>query len=233
MRNLSTEQIIQLNQYSVYAEKPDHPVFTLEEIMDAAKTADCLKTVEVISGSPNSVVAASFFMRRYGMFAAMQLTNLTKYEEMWQGTPRRLTFGAKVEYGNRTVSTYTDEADWKLVDHREEAIRSLLIQANSLIQQIREAAAVSPLTLWENIFGFLLWQYHVMLNHPATASEARDDLNILKDDQTWAGIAPYSRFAKYLNGSEPSALLNTTVRTTCCFSKDVPGLIQCGFCPLK
>ncbi|QTD40385.1 hypothetical protein [Sporosarcina sp. Te-1] len=233
MRNLSTEQITQLNRYSVYVEKPDHFVFTLEDMMDAAKTADCLKTVEVISGSPNTVVAASFFMRRYGMFCAMQLTNLTMYDDMWQGTIDRLAFGAREEYGNRTVSTFTEEADWKPVDNRTEAIRSLLVQANSLISQIRKAVAVSPLTLWENIFGFLLWEYHVMLNHPATATEAREDLETLKDDHIWAGIAPYSRFAKYLNGSEPSALLNTTVRTTCCFSKDVPGLMQCGFCPLK
>ena len=38
------------------------------------------------------------------------------------------------------------------------------------------------LTLWENIFGFLLWQYHVLLSNPGTAEEARADLNMLKDD---------------------------------------------------
>ena len=63
--------------------------------------------------------------------------------------------------------------------------------------------------------------------------EARADLDMLKDDAFWEGIAPASLFAAYLNGREPSALLNTEVRTTCCFSKDVPGLMQCGFCPLK
>ena len=63
--------------------------------------------------------------------------------------------------------------------------------------------------------------------------EARADFDMLKDDAFWEGIAPRSLFATYLKGCEPSALLNTEVRTTCCFSKDVPGLMQCGFCPLK
>jgi ferric iron reductase protein FhuF len=130
---------------------------------------------------------------------------------------------------------FVERKDWRSVDEEEhrEIIRKILLQADAVIRQIRTVASVSPLTLWENIFGFLLWQYHVMLNNPGTMAEAREDLNILKNDETWKDIAPRSLFATYLQGCEPSELLNTTVRTTCCLSKDVPGLIQCGFCPLK
>ena len=111
--------------------------------------------------------------------------------------------------------------------------RILQDECGAVIRQIRTVTSISPLTLWENIFGFLLWQYHVLLANPGTSVEARADLDILKDDTLWEGIAPRSLFATYLKGCEPSALLNTEVRTTCCFSKDVPGLMQCGFCPLK
>ena len=85
--------------------------------------------------------------------------------------------------------------------------------------------------MWENVFGFLLWHYAVMLSRPSTAKQARIDLEILKSDEVWEGIAPQSLFNTYLKGLEPAQLLNTTVRTTCCFSKDVPGLLKCGFCP--
>lgn len=235
MTKLSAEQIRQLNSYSVYVNPPLHPIFTLQDLLNNEKTSDCMKSVQIVSGSPNTTVAASFFMRRVGMFINMQLYNLAAYDEVWDGDDVKMYFGAIEEYGNKTVSTFVAEEDWKSVDETEhpDAIRNILLLASKLIRQIRTVTSVSPLTLWENIFGFLLWQYHVLLENPATSDAARTDLNCLKDDETWKGIAAKSLFAKYLNGHEPSELLNTTVRTTCCFSKDVPGLMQCGFCPLK
>lgn len=175
-------------------------------------------------------------MRRLGMFVAMQFTNLATYDEVWDGETNRLAFGAKEEYGKLAISTFASAEDWRYVedDERRDVFRRILVeQCSTVIKQLRTVAPVSPLTLWENIFGFLLWQYNVLLSNPGTAEEARADLNTLKDDVLWEGIAPRSLFASYLKGCEPAALLNTEVRTTCCFSKDVPGLMQCGFCPLK
>ncbi|MDN4606251.1 hypothetical protein [Sporosarcina highlanderae] len=234
MTKLSAEQIRQLNSYSVYLTSPAHRLFTLHDLMDNTKTADCIKAVQTVSGSPNMTVAASFFMRRVGMFINMQMYNLATSDEMWNGDESKMCFGAIEEYGNKTVSTFVVENDWKLVDedkHRD-IIRKILLWANKIIRQIRTVTTISPLTLWENIFGFLLWQYHVMLENPATSDTARADFIILKEDETWKDIASKSLFAKFLNGHEPSELLNTTVRKTCCFSKDVPKLMQCGFCPL-
>ena len=170
------------------------------------------------------------------MFIAMQFYNLAAYDEVWKGENDRLVFGAKEEYGKLAVSTFAHSEDWQEVenDERRGMIRRILKdECDAVIRQIRTVSSVSPLTLWENIFGFLVWQYHVLLSNQSTADEGRADLNMLKDDTLWEGIAPHSLFAVYLNRREPSALLNTEVRTTCCFSKDVPGLMQCGFCPLK
>ena len=233
MTNLTNEQIRQLNNYSVYIGSPKYPLFTLNDLL--AKTEDCLSAVQTISGSPNKTVAASFLLRRLGMFINIQLLNLATYDEIWDGDEKRLRFGAVEEYGNRTVSIFAEKDDWKSVDEQDhcDTIRKILLQADAVIRQIRTVASVSPLTLWENIFGFLLWQYHVMLANPGTSNEARADMNILKNNETWKDIAPRSLFATYLHGCEPSELLNRTVRTTCCLSKDVPGLMQCGFCPLK
>lgn len=235
MTNLTSNQIRQLNSYSVYINLPNQPLFTLEDLLNGQKTKACLSAVHTVSNSPNTTVAASFFMRRIGMFINMQLYNLAAYDEIWDGDATKISFGAIEEYGNRTVSTFVSADDWHSVDEDEhrDVIRKILLQADKIIRQIRTVTSVSPLILWENIFGFLLWQYHVMLNDPSMSEEARADLNCLKDDETWKGIARHSLFKVFLKGSEPSELLNSTVRTTCCLSKDVPGLTQCGFCPLK
>lgn len=235
MTNLTTEQRRQLNSYSVYTEPCAHPLFTFADLLDSTKTARCVEIIQAVSQSPNESVAISYFMRRFGMFIAMQLTQLASYDEGWRGDYTHLQFGAIKEYGKVNISTFTRDDDWDIVDdsNRKEVIRTLLEESHALIQQFRTVTAISPITLWENIFGFLLWQYYVLLENPATADEARADFEALKQDALWVGIANQSRFATYLKGSEPKTLLNTEVRTTCCFSKDVPGLMQCGFCPLK
>ncbi|WP_318614769.1 hypothetical protein [Sporosarcina sp. YIM B06819] len=222
--------------YSIYTETPERKLFTLETLLDTDKIEDTLNIIQAVSGSPNQTVAASYFMRRLGMFVAMQFTNLATYDEVWDGEKDRLAFGAKEEYKKLAISTFAFAEDWRYVEdnERRDVIRRILVeQCSAVIKQLRTVASVSPLTLWENIFGFLLWQYHVLLSNTGTAEEARADLDMLLDDALWESIAPRSLFASYLKGCEPSALLNTEVRTTCCFSKDVPGLIQCGFCPLK
>ena len=61
-----------------------------------------------------------------------------------------------------------------------EIIRKILLQADAVIRQIRTVTSVSPLTLWENIFGFLLWQYHVMLANPSTSDEARSGFELIE-----------------------------------------------------
>jgi ferric iron reductase protein FhuF len=234
MTKLTADQIKQLNMYSIYTDKPERKLFTLADFL-GDQTEDALTAAQAISRSPNKTVAASYFIRRFGMFIAMQFYNLAMYDEIWDGELERLTFGAKEEFGNMTVSMFANTEDWRSVedDERNAIIRDILKnQCDAVIRQTRTAANVSSLTLWESVFGFLLWHYHVLLENPGTVDEARADLHLLKDDVLWEGIAPRSLFAVYLKGLEPSALLNTVVRTTCCLSKDVPGLMQCGFCPL-
>lgn len=236
MTKLTSDQINQLNMYSVYVEKPQQPLFTFEDVLDPLQIDPILHTVQSISNSPNRTVAASFFLRRFGLFISMQFYQLAVYEEIWQGVPNHLLFGEKHEHGTQTVSLFVREQDWIEIaeDQHKQAIEMILHeQCQPIIQQVRTVTNISARTLWENIFGYLLWHYHVLLENPVTEEKAREDLNLLKNDSLWKGISKTSLFANYLKGSEPSALLNTPVRTTCCFSKDVPGLMQCGFCPLK
>ena len=235
MTILTAYQISQLHSNGVYTTPPEHPLFSLETVQEPTNREDILNVLQSVSQSPNTTVAASFFMRRYGMFTAMQLVQFVVYEEFWQGEPSELQFGAIQEFGNRTVSTFPNSSGWKEVSIEDAAtiVRQLLSQIQSMVKALRSVVPISKNVLWENVFGFWLWQFHVLLNDPTTSEEARIVINLLKKNENWDGIAQESKFASYLNGSEPSDLLNTTVRKTCCLSKDVPGLMQCGFCPLK
>ncbi|WP_432353548.1 hypothetical protein [Sporosarcina sp. A2] len=235
MTTFTANQISQLHSNGVYTTSPEHPLFSLETLVTPINGNDVISVLQTVSQSPNTTVAASYFMRRYGMFTAMQLVQYIQYEEFWVGGADELQFGAIQEYGNLSVSTFPSNHGWTpiTIENSEEIVRMLLVQIQRVIEALRTSASISPNVLWENVFGFWLWQFHVMLNDPTCYSEARFVLNQLNDDSNWVGISLHSRFSSYLNGSEPTGLLNSTVRKTCCLSKDVPGLMQCGFCPLK
>ena len=234
MMNLTYEMTRQLNSYSIYIGEPAHPLFTLKTLKSDPESA--LRLVRAVSGADNPAVAASYFTRRIGMFTAMQLYALMVYEEVWNGPDDALQFGAAEEYGKLSVSTFLSGGDYVMADEadRTEIVRDLLRNyVKEVSDALRQVSAVPSLTHWENLFGFLLYHLHVLLSDPGTAEEAESVMEILKDARTWEGLAKEPLFAKYLRGSHPSLLLNTTVRTTCCHSKDVPGLMQCGYCPLK
>ncbi len=235
MTNLTANQLAQLHSNGVYTTVPEHPIITLAALQKIKHTDEFLTAVQAVSGCPNKTVAASFFMRRYGMFTAMQLWQFVSYEELWSGGPEELVFGAVEEFGNRTISAFPKLSAWQETEaaRREETVRDLLLQILSVVESLRSSSSISAAVLWENVFGFWLWQFHVLLQSPENAEEARLLFDCLKDDDIWTGIAGQSLFARYLQGREPSELLNTVVRKTCCLSKDVPGLMQCGFCPLK
>jgi ferric iron reductase protein FhuF len=231
MTTLTNDQIRQLNMYSTYVSPAAHQLFTLEQ----AHTIDILPVIKTVTNIEKSAVAASYFMRRYGMFISTQFVMLITYEEMWMGKPSDIQFGAILEYGNMSVSTFVSAKDYH--DISSTSLKDLIHlilhdEVHSMILTLRNYSSISPLTLWENVFGFLLWHFHVLLNNPSTADKARQVLNLLKEEEMWHGISSQSLFKNYLKGYEPSQVLNTKVRTTCCFSKDVPGLQACGFCPL-
>lgn len=236
MGALTADQLKQLNMYSVYIDKPEHPLFTLYDVLTGNQTDMILQKTIDISQSPNKTVAASYFLRRFGLFISMQFYQLATYDEIWQGDHKHFSFAKNHEFGNQTVSMFVRSEDWIDVSSmkREDVIHFILHdQCHAIIKQMRTVTNLSTLTFWENIFGYLLWHYYVLLENPATADEARGDLELLKKDPLWQGISDTSLFATYLKGSEPADLLNRPVRTTCCFSKDVPGLMECGFCPIK
>ncbi|MBE3102851.1 MAG: hypothetical protein IMZ40_01285, partial [Bacilli bacterium] len=102
MTTLTNDQIRQLNMYSIYTTPPAHPLFTRKQLTDI----DVLTIVQAVTGIENRAVAASYLMRRYGMFASTQFVMLATYDELWLADYDDLLFGANVEYGNKGISIY-------------------------------------------------------------------------------------------------------------------------------
>ena len=166
----------------------------------------------------------------------MQFYMLAAYDEIWDGNFKDIRFAVVEEYGMRTLGTFITATDFRYVedDERERVITNILYkQCHEIIQQLRKTTTISPLTLWENIFGYMLWHYHTLLENPALADRAYEDLEILESEKVWSYFSQKSLFKSYTGGLNPSQLINVPVRKSCCLSKDIPGLMACGFCPVK
>lgn len=236
MSGLSQDQLQQLNSYSNYVDDDQKKIFNLQQLFDDSFLDDAKNILKAVSQNDTDAVAISYFSRRYGMFVAMQLYMLTVYDEVWNGNFTDLEFGVRDEFGRPSLCMFTKSEDWTMIDddERQETVASILkTQCHDVFQQLKKMGTLSPLTHWENVFGYMLWHYHTLLSSPATEDEAREYLAILEDDATWADFSEKSRFYTYTGGNHPSSLINMPVRKSCCFSKDVPGLMICGFCPLK
>lgn len=236
MSSLSRDQLIQLGSYSIYPDEIEQKLFSLQDVLDQQKGSDILNMSKVFSENDNDTVALSYFTKRYGMFISMQFYMMIAYEECWQGTPDGIGFIAREEFGRRSLSMTARSADWDFVDEDErfEAVRTILHeQCYPVIQALRNITSISPLLIWENIFGYMLWHFHTLSQNAMTTDATIEVLDILEGTDAWAGISEQSIWHRYTNGVHPSSLINVPVRKTCCFSKDVPGLMVCGFCPLK
>ncbi|MEL3959923.1 Fe-S oxidoreductase [Lysinibacillus endophyticus] len=235
MPALTYDQIRILNSYSVFTEDTERTLFTLENLHKDFFIKDFRNLMMGITQAATEAAAISHFGRRYGMFVAMQFYMLAVYDEIWDGKLDDVRFSLINEYGNNTLGTFITPKDFRYVEDKERSsvIKKLLIQCHLVFQQLRKATSVSPLTLWENVFGYMLWNYHELLENPLLADRAFEDIEILEDEETWELFSSKSLFYQYTGGKNPSSLVNQPLRKSCCFSKDIPGLTACEFCPMK
>ncbi|MEG0472860.1 MAG: Fe-S oxidoreductase [Solibacillus sp.] len=235
MPALSYDQVRQLNSYSIFTEEPTRPLFTLANLHKDFYLTDFRNLMMGVTNATTEAAAISHFGRRYGMFVAMQFYMLTTYDEVWDGKPEDLRFAIINEYGIHTLGMYINANDFRYVedDAREKVMTDILYKTSVIISQLRKTTSISPLVLWENIFGYMLWHFHTLLENPALSDRAFEDLEMLEDKNIWRYFSDKSLFFNYTGGKSPSQLINIPVRKSCCFSKDIPGLLACGFCPLK
>lgn len=235
MHALTNDQLRMLNSYSVYTAIPERTLFTLDSLHNDFYLTDFKNLMVGITKAKTEAATISHFGRRYGMFIAMQFYMLSVYDEVWDGNLEDIRFSHVKEFGNNTVATFIAPKDFRYVeDHEREAvIENILTQCHLIFQQLRKTTSISPLTLWENVFGYMIWNYYIITNNPLLADRAFEDLEILEDTKVWQQFSNKSWFNQFTGGKAPAELVNKPLRKSCCFSKDIPGLIVCEFCPTK
>lgn len=235
MPALTYDQLRILNSYGIFTEDPERPLFTLENLHRDFYLTDFRNLMMGITHAGTEAAAISHFGRRYSMFVAMQFYFLAMYDEIWDGKKVDVRYSLINEYGVNTLGTFITPNDFRYVeDHeREYVIRKILYQCHEVFQQLRKTTSISPLTLWENLFGYMLWHYYELLENPLLADRAFEDLEILEDTKVWQSFSNKSWFYQYTGGENPAKLVNKPIRKSCCFSKDIPGLMKCEFCPIK
>lgn len=196
MSGLSQDQLQQLHSYSNYVDEEQTFLFNLNQILQDDFLEDAKNIFKAVSQSDQDAVAISYFTRRYGMFVAMQFYMLTVYDEMWDGELENLQFGVREEFGRPSLCMFTRSEDWIMIDEdeRQQAVSKVLTeQCHQIFTQLRKLGGVSPLTHWENVFGYMLWHYHTLSSSPATEDEAIEYLQILENAETWQGISEQSK----------------------------------------
>mgnify|MGYP003417038101 FL=1 len=115
---------------------------------------------------------------------------------------------------------------------REDVIMKILQkQGFEIVQYLRKTTSISPLVIWESFFVSIVKMYEKLLENPATASQAMDDIEILESTEAWKSFSTKSLFYEYTQGRNPAVLVNQPIRRSCCMSMDIPGQGACGYCP--
>jgi ferric iron reductase protein FhuF len=142
-----------------------------------------------------------------------------------------LQFERVHNYGFNLLQTHADSRSYTHfpASERFAAMHFVLIgQTEVLIQEFRKHVKISPIILWENVLGSLLWFYaNLERSNPRRAAE---DMEWLLEAVNWQP-AKASYLHKLLGDASLSRAVSGPLRKTCCLYKELPGFDTCTFCP--
>jgi len=183
------------------------------------------------SGSENDGAAVSYFFRQYALFITAQFDLIINHHCYFKGSFSDLRFNRVVNYGFPLLQTHADAENLVLItdSQRFSAMHEVLYeQGDQAIQEFRRYVKISPIILWENILGSLLWFYaNFEKRQPRRAAE---DLEWLLEPENWEPIKT-SYLAKLLGNSSLEVAVTRPLRKTCCLYKELDAFETCTFCP--
>lgn len=182
------------------------------------------------SGSSVDGVAVSYFFRQYALFVSAQFDLLANHNSYFACSWQQLQFDRTCNYGYQLLQTHADSKNYTTITdgQRFVAMHSILMQTEDLIQEFRKSVKISPITLWENVLGSVIWLYaNLEKRNPRRAAE---DMEWLMDPANWQPIKT-SYLAKLLGNTSLEHAVSGPLRKTCCLYKELPQFDTCTFCP--
>ncbi|PSL34298.1 ferric iron reductase protein FhuF [Planomicrobium soli] len=183
------------------------------------------------SGAQNDGVAVSYFFRQYALFVSAQFDLITNHNSYIACSWQNLQFDRVLNYGYNLLQTHVDSRYFSTIlpEKRFDAIHFVLHQQTAeFITEFRKLVKISPITLWENILGSVLWFYASLeKRNPRRAAE---DMEWLLESANWQPIR--TSYMQKLVGSQPlERAISSPLRKTCCLYKELPRFATCTFCP--
>ncbi|TWT27516.1 hypothetical protein [Planomicrobium sp. CPCC 101110] len=183
------------------------------------------------SGAQNDGVAVSYFFRQYALFVSAQFDLITSHNGYFACSWQELQFSRVRNYGYNLLQTHADSRNFLAIlpENRFAAMHFVLYrQTEEFIAEFRKLVKISPITLWENILGSLLWFYASLeKRQPRRAAE---DMEWLLESKNWHPIK--TSYMQKLIGSQPlERAISSPLRKTCCLYKELPDFAVCTFCP--
>lgn len=183
------------------------------------------------SGTQNGGVAVSYFFRQYALFVSAQFHLLTYQDGYFDCSIEDLAFNRVHNYGYNLLETHVSSSHFKNIETHERfsAFHFILHnQTAELIEKFREHVKISPIILWENVLGSVVWFYANLEQYdPRRAAE---DLEWLMDAKNWAPMRK-SHLSRMLGDASLNTAVTSPLRTTCCLYKELPHFNTCTFCP--
>lgn len=183
------------------------------------------------SGAQNDAVAVSYFFRQYALFVSAQFDLITNHNGYFACSWQDLQFDRVRNYGYNLLQTHVDSRYFlaSSSENRFEALYFVLVeQTDELIAELRKFVKISPITLWENVLGSVLWFYASLeKRQPRRAAE---DMEWLLDSANWQPIKT-SYMQKLIGSQSLERAISNPLRKTCCLYKELPHFATCTFCP--
>lgn len=183
------------------------------------------------AGTDTSGVAVSYFFRQYALFISAQFDLIAHQNAFFACSWQELQYERAHNYGYNLLQIHVPSSSYKPVaaTDRFAAMHFVLIeQVEALIQVFRKHVKISPLILWENVLGSVIWFYANMeRSNPRRAAE---DMEWLLEPANWQP-AKTSYMQKLLGDALLAHAVSGPLRKTCCLYKELPDFAVCTYCP--
>ena len=227
MPKLHATQQMALERFSVHVGEQPNTFISVADILSNLGSEILFEKIHDLSGSPTDTVAASIYMKRHGFFIAAQLHLMSEHHLLWAGNLEDIS----LFIDNDTLLFSVPPTGFRHVKNRQEDLRFILESyGHPIVDYVSKRAKIAKLILWENVWGYVLWMYSMLLQE--NSSFAQQDLAILLEDETWKPAMRRSPFKQYLNNQQALDAMANYKRTTCCLYKELPNTEKCSYCPL-